>query len=99
MTSIAAGQLSQYKRVVLRADSELLDSYLEIINCWFRFCGYFKDSNDQQYSDEHFVHIGGDNQKRFHLIVDMNKNEVQNPDVQELRYEIYRVKADSKGEL
>jgi|SRR5271154_223972 len=99
MTSMPAAQSSQYKRVILRANSELLDSYLEIINSWFRFCGYFDDNKDYQYRHEHFVHIGGDNQNRFHLIVDMNKNQVQKPDLQHLHYEMYRVKADINGEL
>ncbi len=91
------------KRIVLRMHSDMFDRYVEITNSWFQRCKYcdLKDIVHDIYdwSGRHFVHIGGENAGRWHLVVDMEKDQLLSPDPQQIPYEVYRVTTDPDGEL
>ncbi len=85
------------KRVIIRAPDELFNENYDITKAWFCLCGFSKD--DETYlwiKGGHYVHVGAEGGGRFHIIIDMNKDHVQNPDLEGLAYEIWRVTKNSE---
>lgn len=94
---------SPARRIVLRMHSNMFERYVEITNSWFQRCNYcdLEDVAHDVYdwSDRHFVHVGGENADRWHLIVDMEKDQLSSLDPQQIPYEVYRVTSNQDGEL
>src|SRR5271155_700724 len=87
------------KRVILRAHSDWFPVHDKIVNTWFFRSGYCQQ--DQTYlwpEGGHYMRIGFQIQERFHIIIDMNKDAVENGDMTEVPYEIWKV-VESAGEV
>jgi hypothetical protein len=80
------------KRVILRAHLDLFPVHNEIVNAWFFRNGYCQ--KDQTYlwtEGGHFMRIGLHIRDRFHIIIDIDKDGVENPDMKNMPYEIWKV--------
>ena len=91
MTSLLA-EFASPKRVIIRAHSDLFAVHNEIINAWFFERGYCqKDETYLWTKGGHYMRVGPEIQNRFHLIIDINKDVVENPDMRDVQYEIWKV--------
>jgi hypothetical protein len=83
--------------------SDMFERYIEITNSWFQRCNYcrLKDNIHDIYdwSGRHFVHISRENAGRWHLVMDIEIDQLLSPDPQQIPYEVYRVTSDPHGEL
>lgn len=96
----------QPKRVILRLrvnEFEGRDSseYNEAIEAYIAFAGY---SVNELEEGKHYAHIEPYQapelqQRSFHIILDIEKDMLDNPNVQKLPHEIYRVRRDKRGIL
>ena len=89
------------RRVILRMDSDSIEPerHGEITDAWFHYCDYGEANETYMWSEKHWVHIGGDNANRWHLIIDMEKHRLRSPDLCKLPYEVFRVHRDEGGRL
>src|SRR5271163_803412 len=78
------------KRVIIRAHEYWHDSYEQIIQDWFTYSGFILKDEVYQWAPRHYVHLGGVNGGRFHLIIDMEKDGLQDPQARDIPYEVYR---------
>jgi hypothetical protein len=85
------------KRMIIQAFNKLFNENYDIIKVWFYFYGFSKD--DETYfwiKSGHYIYVGAEDGGRFHIIIDMNKDFVQNSDLKGLLYEIWRVTKNSE---
>ncbi len=96
----------QPKRVILRLrvnDFGGRDSseYNEAIEAYIAFAGHYVNELEE---DKHYAHIEPYQapelqQRSFHIILDIEKDLLDSPNVQKLPHEIYRVRRDKQGKL
>lgn len=80
------------KRVVVRAHEHWYDEYQSITQDWFRWAGYSTSGEVYDWTTHHYVHLGGLNGGRFHLIIDIGANACTSPQMESLPIEIYRLR-------
>ena len=85
------------RRIVIRVHERWHEDYEKIVQDWFQYCGYGTASELYSWIDHHYVHLLGVNNRRFHLIIDMEKVGLQNPHIEEIPYEIYRLKKPNES--
>ena len=87
------------KRIVIRAHEHWHDEYQQIVQDWFKHCGYTTPSEPYQWTGQHFVHLGGVNDGRFHLIIDMEKSGLDHPRIEDIPYELYRLRKPDQSTM
>jgi hypothetical protein len=75
------------------------ERHVELAAAWFHHCGCCEGDKPYVWSGKHWVHIGGDNTNRWHLIIDMEMHELHEHDLRKVPYEVFRVNCDERGEL
>ncbi len=85
------------KRVIIRVHEHWHDQYLQILQDWFQHCGYAMHSERYEWTNRHYVHLGGVNQHRFHLIIDMERNGLKDPRLDDIPYEVYRLRKPNES--
>ena len=93
MTSLYTG------RVIIRANSIFLDSYQDIVKEWAELCGasYDNDDNKNDWHTKHFVHVAGIDEHRMHLVIDMEKDNINSHDSDCIPLTVYRYGKDGDG--
>jgi hypothetical protein len=96
----------QPKRVILRLrvnefTGRDYSEYIDAIKAHLAFAGRPTDDSELR---KHYAHIEPFqapevNQISFHIIMDMEKDLANPPNIQELPHEIYRVRRDKEGKL
>ena len=84
------------KRIIIRAHECWHDKHKDVVQAWFRRCGY---EEDYDWTSHHHVHLSGVNGERFHVIIDMEKNLAGNSRLDEIPHEIYRLTCLGTDEL
>ena len=84
-------------RIIIRAHERWLDEYQSIVDDWFRHRGYATATDSYAWPKKHHVHILGINNRRFHLIIDMHKECLKDPEAEELSYELYRLRKPNES--
>jgi hypothetical protein len=85
--------LKKPKRIIIRAHEHWHDEHQKITQEWFHFAGYSSDDKDYDWTTDHYVHLGGVNDRRFHLIIDMEKNDSCTPlGAEDVPLEFYRLR-------
>ncbi len=102
----AATSEHQPKRVILRLqvrDFEGRNSfkYIDAIKAYLTFA---KRPTSELEENKHYVHIEPFQQPElqqttFHITLDINKDLLDDPNIQVLRHEVYRIRRDKQGNL
>ncbi|KAK5203194.1 hypothetical protein LTR96_010965 [Exophiala xenobiotica] len=69
-----SGSKNNPKRVIIRVHEHWHDDHQKITQDWFHFAGYSSSEEEYDWTTDHYVHLGGVNDRRFHVIIDMEKN-------------------------
>ena len=86
-------------RVIIRANSIFLDSYQDIVKGWAELCGvpYNNDDNKRDWHTKHFVRVAGIDEHRMHVVIDMEKDNIDSHDSDCIPLTVYRYSKDSEG--
>lgn len=77
------------RRIIIRAHEHWHNDYQQIVQNWLQRHGY---ADPTGWTRRHYVHLLGVNDGRFHIVININKNSWGNESVQELPYELYRLR-------
>jgi hypothetical protein len=81
------------KRVIIRAHEYHYDNYQIIVQDWFQSSGYSQKGEMYDWTLYHYVHLGGLNGGRFHLVIDMKKHHCHSPlRTANMPLEVYRLR-------
>lgn len=83
------------KRVVLLFKLDNDDE--DIVKAFLRHCHHPEGEYEE---NKHFIHLDPDRgEKTAHIVIDMNKDDIESPDIPMLPHEIYKVKLSSSNDL
>jgi hypothetical protein len=85
------------RRVVLLFKLEDPDE--DIVKAFLRYC---RRSESEYEENKHFIHLDPERSGSVslaHIVIDMNKDDVKDPDFSTLPHEIYKVKLDVKKDM
>jgi hypothetical protein len=80
------------RRAIIRASSTLWQEVDEITQAWFQMCGFCEENETYEWHQHgHFMRLGWESAGRLHIIIDINKDLIQNPDPKQIPHEIWKV--------
>ena len=87
------------RRVIIRTHSDMLQEVDQITNAWFHLCGFCEENEVYPWHQRgHFMRVGWESGGRLHIIIDISKDLIQNPDTRQIPHEIWKaVKNANQG--
>jgi hypothetical protein len=83
---------STARRVIIRLSSALEQEVDAITRAWFQTCGFCEEDEVYEwYHRGHFMRVGWGDADRIHIIIDVNKDLLQDPDPKQIPHEIWKV--------
>jgi hypothetical protein len=83
------------KRVVLLFKLQNDDE--DIVKAFLRYCHHPESEYEE---NKHFIHLDPDRgQKTAHIVIDINKDDIESPDLSNLPHEVYKVELGGSNDL